>query len=336
MPSALVVGGAGYIGSHMVKRLDRAGWSVATLDNLSLGHRDAVLAGEFLHGDLLDRDGLARVFARNHFDLVMHFAASARVGESVSEPRKYYSNNVVGALNLLDAMLDAGVRRFIFSSTCATYGIPEHVPITEAHPQRPINPYGNTKLVIEYALADYAPAYGLKSVALRYFNASGCDREGDLDERHDPETHLIPLVLREAARVEAGGDRAATSLTVFGDDYATPDGTCVRDYIHVEDLCQAHLLAGERIVRDLEPSGCFEFYNLGNGSGASVLEVIDAARAVTGVDFGYRVAGRRAGDPPVLVGSCGKAAEILGWRPATPKIEDIVRTAWRAMKRRLG
>lgn len=334
--SVLVVGGAGYIGSHMVKRLDRAGHRVVTLDNLSLGHRDAVLAGELVHGDLLDRDGLARVFAQHRFDVVMHFAARAQVNESVVEPRKYYANNVVGALNLLHAMLDAGVRRFIFSSTCATYGVPEEVPITEAHPQRPINPYGATKLVIERALHDYAPAYGLKSVALRYFNAAGCDREGQLDERHDPETHLIPLVLREAARVAAGGDPAATALTVFGDDYPTPDGTCVRDYIHVEDLCQAHLLAAQRIAADARPEGSFEFFNLGNGNGASVLAVIEAARKVTGVDLRYRMAGRRAGDPPVLVGSCGKAAEVLGWKPEIPGIEEIVATAWKAHGRRPG
>jgi UDP-glucose-4-epimerase GalE len=334
VPSVLVVGGAGYIGSHMVKRLARAGWGVATFDNLSLGHRDAVLAGDFILGDLLDREALARAFAERRFDLVMHFAAHARVGESVAEPRKYYANNVVGALNLLDAMIDAGVRRLIFSSTCATYGVPEEVPITEAHPQRPINPYGNTKLALERALADYGAAYGLKSVALRYFNAAGCDRDGDLDERHDPETHLIPLVLREAARVAAGGDREATTLTVFGDDYPTADGTCVRDYIHVEDLCEAHLLAAERIARDDSAEGGFEFFNLGNGSGCSVLEVIAAARAVTGVDFLHKVAGRRPGDPPALVGSCGKAAEGLGWRPQHPRIEDIVATAWRAMQRR--
>jgi UDP-glucose-4-epimerase GalE len=329
----LVVGGAGYIGSHMVKRLARAGHRVVTLDNLSLGHRDAVLAGELIEGDLLDRDCLSRVFAGERFDLVIHFAAWARVGESVSEPRRYYTNNVIGALNLLDAMLDAGVKRLIFSSTCATYGVPEEVPITESHPQRPINPYGNTKLAIERALADYGPAYGLKSVALRYFNAAGCDRDGDLDERHEPETHLIPLVLREAARVQAGGDREATTLTVFGDDYATADGTCVRDYIHVEDLCEAHLLAGERILRDQRAGGGLEVYNLGNGSGCSVLQVIAAARAVTGVDFVYKVAGRRPGDPPVLVGSCAKAAAELGWRPSIPRIEDIVATAWRAMRR---
>ena len=338
-PSVLVVGGAGYIGSHMVKRLGRAGWDVTTLDNLSLGQRDAVRAGAFVHGDLLDRAGLARLFQdqrRRPFDLVMHFAASAMVGESVTDPRKYYSNNVVGALNLLDAILDAGVKRFIFSSTCATYGIPEEIPITEGHPQRPINPYGNTKLVIERVLSDYGAAYGLESVALRYFNAAGCDRDGELDERHEPETHLIPLVLREAERVQAGGSREDTTLTVFGDDYPTADGTCVRDYIHVEDLCEAHLLAGERILANDGPSRGFDFFNLGNGEGWSVLQVIAAARTVTGADFVYHVKGRRAGDPPVLVGSAAKAVEVLGWQPEIPHIEAIVATAWKAMKRRSG
>ena len=333
-PSVLVVGGAGYIGSHMVKRLDRAGYAVTTLDNLSQGHRDAVLAGDFIEGDLLDSAGLARVFAGQRFDLVMHFAAAAFVGESVRDPRKYYTNNVIGALNLLSAMLDAGVLRFIFSSTCATYGIPDEIPITESHRQLPINPYGNTKLVIERALQDYGSAYGLESVALRYFNAAGCDREGLLDERHEPETHLIPLVLREALRVESGGDRAQTTLTVFGDDYPTPDGTCVRDYIHVEDLAGAHLLAAERILGEHSPLRGFEFFNLGNGAGHSVLEIIAAARAVTGVDLGYQVAGRRPGDPPFLVGSAKKAREVLGYQPEIPRIEDIVATAWRALKRR--
>jgi UDP-glucose-4-epimerase GalE len=332
-PSVLVVGGAGYIGSHMVKRLAREGYAVTTLDNLSLGHRDAVLAGAFVHGDLLDREGLSRLFAATRFDLVMHFAASAFVGDSVRDPRKYYSNNVIGALNLLAAMLDAGVRRFIFSSTCATYGIPDRIPLTEDHPQNPINPYGNTKLVIERALADYGPAYGLESVALRYFNAAGCDREGDLDERHEPETHLIPLVLREALRVAGGGDRGATTLTVFGDDYPTPDGTCVRDYIHVEDLAAAHLLAAERLLAEHGAPRGLECFNLGNGSGASVLEVIAAARAVTGVDFDHRLAARRPGDPPILVGSAAKAIEVLGYRPEIPGIEAIVATAWRALQR---
>lgn len=335
-PSILVVGGAGYIGSHMVKRLAREAYPVTTLDNLSLGHRDAVLAGNFIHCDLLDREGLARVFAGHRFDLVMHFAASAFVGESVRDPRKYYSNNVIGALNLLAAMLDGGVRKLIFSSTCATYGIPDEIPLMEAHPQRPINPYGNTKLVIERALSDYGAAYGLESVALRYFNAAGCDRDGELDERHEPETHLIPLVLREALRVEAGGDRSATTLTVFGDDYPTPDGTCIRDYIHVEDLASAHLLAAERILGDRADSSGFEYFNLGNGTGSSVLEVIAAARKVTGIDFGFRLAARRPGDPPVLVGSAAKAARVLGYKPEVPHIEDIVRSAWAALRRRMA
>jgi UDP-glucose 4-epimerase len=334
--SALVVGGAGYIGSHMVKRLARAGWAVTTLDNLSVGHRDAVVAGDFVHGDLLDRDALARVFGQRRFDVVMHFAASAAVGESVQHPRRYYSNNVVGALNLMNAMLDAGVPRLIFSSTCATYGVPDEVPITEDHPQRPVSPYGNTKLVIERALQDYGAAYGFRSVALRYFNAAGCDPEGELDERHDPETHLIPLVLREAARVAAGGAREATGLTVFGDDYPTPDGTCIRDYIHVDDLAQAHLLAAERILRGEGAAGGFEAFNLGSGDGVSVLQVIAAARAATGADFVYHVAARRPGDPPVLVGSSARARASLGWAPERSRIDEVVGTAWRAMQRRRG
>jgi UDP-glucose-4-epimerase GalE len=334
VPSVLVVGGAGYIGSHMVKRLDGAGWDVTTLDNLSDGHRDAVRWGGFIHADLLDPAGLARVFAERRFDLVMHFAASARVGESVFEPRKYYTNNVIGALNLLDAMMDAGMRRLIFSSTCATYGIPDKVPIPEDAPQLPINPYGNTKLAIERALADYGRAYGFKSIALRYFNAAGCHRDGDLDERHEPESHIIPLAMREAARVLAGGDREATTLTVNGVDWETPDGTCVRDYIHVEDICEAHLLAAERVLREDAPA--FECFNLGNGSGYSVLEIIAAVRAATGADILYRAAARRPGDPAVLVGAYDKATRVLGWRPKITRIEDMVATAWRARQRRLG
>jgi UDP-glucose-4-epimerase GalE len=330
----LVTGGAGYIGSHMVKRLSRAGWVVTTVDDLSLGHRDAVKAGDFVHADLRDRAATARLFADRRFDLVMHFAGSSLVGESVAHPRSYYANNVGGALSLLDAMADAGVRRIIFSSSCATYGVPRETPISEGHPQRPVNPYGNTKLAVERALADYGAAYGLSSVALRYFNAAGCDREGDLDERHHPESHLIPLVLREAARVLAGGDREATSLTVFGDDYPTPDGTCVRDYIHVEDLCRAHLLAAQRLLSGRGPQGGFEAFNLGNGSGSSVLQVISAAREVTGADFTHRVSGRRPGDPPVLVGSSSRATEVLGWRPEIPRITDIVATAWHAFRAR--
>jgi UDP-glucose 4-epimerase len=329
-PSVLVAGGAGYIGSHMVKRLARAGFEVTTFDNLSLGHRDAVLAGAFIHGDLLDPAALAAVFASRRIDLVMHFAACSQVGESMANPRRYYRNNVTGALNLLDAMLDAGVSRVIFSSSAAVYGLPREVPITEGHPQVPINPYGNTKLAIERALADYGAAYPLDCVVLRYFNAAGADREGSLRERHEPESHLIPLVLREVARVKAGGDPRNTTLTIFGEDYPTPDGTCVRDYIHVEDLCQAHLLAAERLLAGSGAERGFEAFNLGSGSGASVRGIIDAARAVTGVDFAFHVKARRPGDPPVLLGSTARAAEVLGWRPEIPRIEDIVATAWRA------
>jgi UDP-glucose 4-epimerase len=336
MASVFVVGGSGYIGSHMVKSLLRAGYDVAVFDNLSTGHRDALVGGEFIHGDLLDRDGVARALASCRPDLVMHFAASAHVGESASHPRKYYANNVNGTLNLMNAMVDLGIPRFIFSSTCATYGTVTGGPITEEHPQRPINTYGNTKLACELAMADYGRAYRLNSVALRYFNAAGCDREGDLDERHDPETHLIPLVLREAARLAAGGARDATRLAVYGNDYPTPDGTCIRDYIHVEDLCRAHLLAGERLLRaDTSASG-FEAFNLGNGGGSSVLEVIAAVRRVTGVDFAYRIEPRRRGDPPVLLGSSAKAAAVLGWEPVIPELTAIVASAWRAMQRTAG
>ena len=327
----LVAGGAGYIGSHMVKQLARAGYAVTTLDNLSTGHRDAVRYGDFIHADLLDRDALARALSGGRFDLVMHFAAAAYVGESVENPRKYYSNNVIGALNLLHAMIDAGVGRLIFSSTCATYGVPEEVPITEAHPQRPINPYGRTKLMIEDALRDYASAHGISSVNLRYFNAAGADREGELTERHDPEAHLIPLVLREAARVLRGGNREETKLTVFGDDYPTPDGTCIRDYIHVEDLCAAHLAAAERLLSG-KATG-FNAYNLGTETGVSVLEIISAARRVTGADMVYHMAGRRPGDPPRLVGAAAKAKAELGWVPKIVHLEDIIASAWKSFPR---
>jgi UDP-glucose 4-epimerase len=310
----------------MVKRLARAGYRVTTFDNLSVGHRDAVLAGDFVRGDLLDPRDLDRAFAGRRVDLVMHFAALSQVGESVASPRAYYRNNVVGALNLLDAMTDAGVRRIIFSSSASVYGAPREVPIPEDHPLAPINPYGSTKLAIERALADYAAAYDIEAVVLRYFNAAGADREGDLRERHDPESHLIPRVLHEAARIQAGGDRRATTLTVLGDDYPTPDGTCVRDYVHVEDLCQGHLLAAERLLS--RAGGGFEVFNLGNGGGASVREVITAVGAITGVELEYRLAARRPGDPPVLLGSAARAAAILGWRPEIPRIEDIVATAW--------
>jgi UDP-glucose-4-epimerase GalE len=330
-PHVLVAGGAGYIGSHMVKALAQAGYAVTTLDNLSTGHRDAVRHGSFVHADLLDHSTLGRVLSRGKFDLVMHFAAAAYVGESVEDPRKYYTNNVIGALNLLHAMLDAGMMRLIFSSTCATYGVPQETPITEAHPQRPINPYGRTKLIIEDVLRDYAAAYGIASASLRYFNAAGADHDGELKERHDPETHLIPLVLDEASRVLGGGKREQTELTVFGDDYPTPDGTCIRDYIHVEDLCAAHLAAAERIL-DGKATG-FNAWNLGTETGASVLEVIAAARKVTGADLVYHVHPRRPGDPPELVGSARRAREELGWTPKVTHLDAIIASAWRSFPR---
>lgn len=327
MTSALVVGGAGYIGSHMVQMLLQEGYDVIVFDNLSRGHRSAVIGGEFIEGDLLDSHALRGLFCRRQYDVVLHFAALAYVGESVNAPREYYRNNVVGTLNLLDAMLDADVKNLIYSSTCATYGKPVDIPITEEHPQIPINPYGRSKLMAEQLLADYAAAYGLRSISLRYFNAAGCDPEGRLGERHELETHLIPLVLREALRIRNGGDPADTGLTVFGSDFPTSDGTCVRDYVHVTDLCMAHLAALRRLREDKVRGS--EAFNLGNGCGFSVREIIETARRVTGIDIRFRQGPPRPGDPPELVGSSDKAREVLGWSPCYNRIETILETAWR-------
>jgi UDP-glucose-4-epimerase GalE len=324
--SVLVVGGAGYIGSHMVKMLANAGYETTVFDNLSLGHRDAVLSGEFLQGDLLNHRDLDSLFHHRTFDIVMHFAALCYVGESVLNPLMYYRNNVAGTVNLLEAMMKAGVSRFLFSSSCATYGIPDAIPITEDHPQRPINPYGRTKLIVEQILQDCAASYGMKSTSLRYFNAAGCDPEGRLGERHDPETHLIPLVLKEAQRVQGGGKPEDTTLRIFGTDFDTPDGTCIRDYIHVNDLCKAHLLATKRLLSNSVQG--FEAYNLGNGKGFSVKEVIDTSRRVTGIPLQYRIVGQRPGDPPQLVGSSEKAKEVLAWMPEITSLEKIIETAW--------
>lgn len=313
----LVVGGAGYIGSHMVKALSRAGHTVTTLDNLCSGHRDAVLAGELVEGDLGDPALLDRLFSAERFDGVMHFAAHILVGESVEDPAKYYENNLCKTLRLLDAMVRHGVKRFIFSSTAAVFGEPDDTPIDEAHPTAPINPYGRSKLMVEQALADYDRAYGLKSACLRYFNAAGADPEGELGERHDPETHLIPLVLQAAS-----GRRPA--ITVFGRDYDTPDGTCIRDYIHVADLCQAHLLALERLAAGGESVA----YNLGNGNGFSVQEVIGAARRVTGREITVYEGPRRAGDPARLVADSARARAELGWDPQLASLEVIIAHAW--------
>jgi UDP-glucose 4-epimerase len=313
----LVVGGAGYIGSHMVKMLGRRGDQVTTLDDLSSGHRDAVLHGDFVLGSCGDRSLLDDVLSQG-FDAVMHFASFIQVGESVAQPDKYYANNVSNTLTLIDAMRAHGVSRFIFSSTAATFGEPLYSPIDERHPQQPINPYGRTKWIIEQALADYDRAYGFKSVCLRYFNAAGADPEGQLGERHDPETHLIPLVLQAAS-----GRRP--HISVFGRDYDTPDGTCIRDYIHIEDLCSAHLLG----LQSLMQGEASQSYNLGNGNGFSVQEVIDAARQVTGRTIPVVEAPRREGDPARLVADAAMARQRLGWQPQYADLATIIAHAWR-------
>jgi UDP-glucose 4-epimerase len=318
MTSVLVVGGAGYIGSHMVKRLWELGCSVTTLDNLYSGHRDAVLHGEFVQGDIADKHFLQEFFRARQFDAVMHFASSIKVGESVQFPAKYYQNNLVNTLNLLDTMQAFGVSRFIFSSTAATFGEPKYIPIDERHPQVPINPYGNTKLMVERALFDYDNAYGIKSVCLRYFNAAGADPEGELGERHDPETHLIPLVLQAAS-----GRRG--HIGVYGRDYDTPDGTCIRDYVHISDLCEAHWLA----LQSLMAGDRSQAYNLGNGSGFSVHEVIETARRVTGRNIHVVDGPRRTGDPARLVADARLARNQLGWQPIYTDLATIIGHAWR-------
>jgi UDP-glucose 4-epimerase len=317
----LVTGGAGYIGSHAVLALKRAGYEVVILDNLVYGHKDLVekvLQVELVVGDTSDRPLLDDLFARHQIAAVMHFSAYAYVGESVTDPAKYYRNNVYGTLTLLEAMEAASVKKFVFSSTCATYGVPSVVPIPEDLPQNPINPYGATKLMVERILSDFDVAYGLKSVRFRYFNAAGADPSGLLGEDHNPETHLIPLVLLTAL-----GKRK--SISIFGTDYPTNDGTCVRDYIHVSDLADAHVLGLEYLIN----GGDSNFFNLGNGSGFSVKEVIETARQVTGCDIPVEEKERRAGDPPALIGSAEKARTILGWNPQYSNLDDIISHAWK-------
>jgi UDP-glucose 4-epimerase len=313
----LVVGGAGYIGSHMVKMLLDAGHEVVTFDNLSSGHRDAVLGGEFVLGDLADQAAIDAAFTQHQPEAVMHFASFIQVGESVRKPDMYYRNNLSNTLNLLDAMVTHGVKHFIFSSTAAVFGEPDYVPIDEAHPNRPVNPYGRSKWMVEQVLADYDLAYGLKSVCLRYFNAAGADPEGLLGERHDPETHLIPLILQAAS-----GRR--DNIQVFGRDYDTPDGTCIRDYIHIVDLCSAHALA----LSHLTHGGQSERYNLGNGAGFSVQQVIDTVERVTGNTVTVIDGPRRAGDPARLVADATRARNELGWKPEFSELEQIVAHAW--------
>lgn len=314
----LVIGGAGFIGSHMVKMLALAGHDVVTLDNLSTGHADAVHYGELIIGDTTDSTTLDRVFGLAKFDAVLHFAAFSLVAESVKNPAAYYQNNVSSTLNLLNAMARHGVLNLIFSSSAAIFGDPLSIPIDETHPQSPINPYGRSKLIIEHILRDYDYAYGLRSVSLRYFNAAGADPAGELGERHTPETHLIPLVMQAAS-----GRREA--LTIFGNDYPTPDGTCIRDYIHVHDLCTAHLLSLEWLLETKQSAQ----FNLGNGSGFSVLDVIKTAQDVTGVEIKTTYRERRIGDPAILVADATLAKKTLGWTPQFSSIDTIIHHAWR-------
>ena len=315
----LVTGGAGYIGSHTVALLRERGREVLVLDDFCEGHRGALLGAPLVEGTLLDREFLARVFAEHEIGAVFHFAARCLVGESVRDPGLYYAQNVVCTLNLLDAMVAAGVSRIVLSSTAATYGEAVEMPIRESTPQQPCNPYGESKLTCERMLRDFHAAHGIDSVSLRYFNAAGADPDGRLGEDHDPETHLIPLVVGAAL-----GHRPA--LTVFGDDWDTRDGTCIRDYVHIVDLAEAHLLALEAMEGDLRGAQAF---NLGNSTGTSVLEVIEAVRRVGGRDVPYEIGPRRPGDPPVLVASSERITEMLGWKPRFGEIERIVETAWR-------
>jgi len=314
----LVTGGAGYIGSHIVRLLEKTGENVIVYDNLVTGHQAAVKNSTFVNGDIFDSELLAATIKKYDITSVIHFAAYSLVGVSMVKPQEYYHNNVVGTLNLLDVMLANGVKQLVFSSTAAVYGEPENSPITEDMPQNPTNVYGRTKLIMENAMADYSRSYGLKYIALRYFNACGADDAGDIGEDHSPETHLIPLVLKACMGKTPG-------LKIFGDDYPTHDGTCVRDYIHVNDLAQAHLLALKALASGHESA----VYNLGNGNGFSVKEIIEAAEAVTGLTAPKEMALRRAGDPAALVASSVKIRQDLGWQPEYTDINKLIATAWR-------
>ena len=324
MKKLLIFGGAGYIGSHTLKELQHAGYDCVVADNLVYGHRDAVPEDVILvQVDLMDKEGLSELFSTYSFDGVIHFAAYTYVGESVDNPAKYYRNNVVGTLNLLDTMIEHQVKTIVFSSTCAVYGNPEYVPMDEKHPKNPISPYGKSKWMIEEILEDYQRAYGLQYIALRYFNAAGCDRDGELGERHDPETHLIPLVLQTAAGVRR-------VINIFGDDYETPDGTCIRDYIHVEDLAVAHRLAMEKLWETGESMAL----NLGTGVGYSVHEVIQAAERVVGKEISVYKEKRRLGDPAILLAHNQKAQKVLQWCPKCTSIDEMIESAWMWMKNR--
>jgi UDP-arabinose 4-epimerase len=314
----LVTGGAGYVGAHCCKAFAAAGWEVVVYDNLSRGWREFVRWGPLIEGDILDRPALSAAMQQTRPDLVAHFAALSYVGESVSDPALYYRTNTLGTLNILDAMRASGTPAILFSSTCATYGAPVRTPIDETHPQSPINPYGWSKLFVERILADYDRAYGLRHVALRYFNAAGADRDGEVGERHEPETHVIPLAIRGALHEDY-------AFTIFGNDFDTRDGTAVRDYIHVEDLADAHC----RALAYLRDGGASDVFNLGTGTGTTVAEIAAAVEAAAGRTFPRRIGPRREGDPAALVASAGKAQEVLGWRPVCSEISNIIATAWR-------
>lgn len=317
----LVTGGAGFIGSHMVKRLRLANEDVLVLDNLERGHAAALLGASFVQADLRDPEAVKDVFRDHDIEAVLHFAAYIEVGESVQDPAKFYQNNVLGSWNLLEAVREAGVDKLVFSSTAAVYGEPTEVPIPESHAKNPTNPYGDTKLAVERMLDAYGSAYGLRSVCLRYFNAAGCDPDGELGEAHDPETHLVPRVLLNVL--------GRATFQVFGDDYATADGTCVRDYVHVNDLADAHLLALGRLRAGASSSA----YNLGNGNGFSVKQVVQAVRDVTGSVLEPEIAPRRAGDPAVLVASSERARSELGWRPKFTDLTTMVQHAWEWLRK---
>ncbi|MFZ1109721.1 MAG: UDP-glucose 4-epimerase GalE [Rhodomicrobium sp.] len=315
--TVLVTGGAGYIGSHACKALLKAGYLPVAYDNLVYGHEWAAKWGPLERGDILDRSRLDEVIELYRPSAIMHFAAFAYVGESVADPGRYYRNNVFGSLNLLEAARDHGIQQFVFSSTCAIYGIPEQLPMIEDTPQRPINPYGASKLMVERMLSDFGAAHRFRSIALRYFNAAGADQEGEIGEAHDPETHLIPLVLDAVS-----GRRE--SVTIFGCDYDTPDGTCIRDYVHVSDLADAHVKALNALCSG-SPS---QVFNLGNGNGFSVRQVVQTVEGVTGLKVPVKLGERRSGDPAALVSDATKAKEVLGWQPQFVDLDDVVRTAW--------
>ncbi len=315
--SILATGGAGYIGSHTAKLLHQQGYQPVVFDNLRMGHEWAVKWGPFIKGDLYDKECVSKALVDYQIDAVIHFAASAYVGESVENPRKYFRNNVANSMNLLEAMDDAGVRNIVFSSTCALYGNPEKLPLDEKHKKEPINPYGDTKLMVEKMLKWYGEAFGLNWIALRYFNASGADPDNEIGEDHDPETHLIPLIIYAATG-------KIKQLKVFGTDYNTPDGTAIRDYIHVNDLAQAHLAALKKLGNGM---GC-KIFNLGTGKGNSVMEVIQSVEKITGLKVPFEAAPRRAGDPPELVADSCLAQRELGWRPNFQELDDIVKSAW--------